>query len=179
MKWALLVCSLFLLSGAKMSGLPLTIDEQFGVWSIPKRLFDFILQIVPEGGTILEMGSGWASGQLSKHYTVYSVEHKQEWMNLYDTHYIFAPIVNGFYDPEILKRELPEFYDLILIDGPGSDIGRYGFFTNLHLFNTNIPILVDDTHRPDEQRLVRDLCRKLGRSPQLYKEYNKSFTLIR
>lgn len=173
----LMVCLLLLTSLPIKSAI--TLDEQFGSWSISKKLFDFILQLVPAGGTILELGSGWASGQLSKYYTVYSIEHNLEWMDLYETNYIYAPIVNSWFDPEVLKKELPQSYDLILIDGPPGPIGRYGFYTYLHLFNTKVPIIFDDTNRAPEMKLLVDVSRRLKRPYQLYREHNKSFAIIR
>ena len=41
-----------------------------------------------------------------KYYSVFSIEHDQSWIGKYNTHYIYAPIKNGWYDIEILKREL-------------------------------------------------------------------------
>ncbi len=111
-------------------------ERNFGSWSIDKELFDFILSVLPEGKTMLELGSGWASQKLSEHYTVYSIEHNEKWVGKYNTHYIYAPIKNGWYDTSIISKEAPKDYDLILIDGPTGDIGRGGFYTNLDLFNT-------------------------------------------
>jgi hypothetical protein len=49
-----------------------------------------------DGSTILELGSGWASGELSKHYRVYSVEHDEKWLDAFDTNYIYAPLYDLF-----------------------------------------------------------------------------------
>ena len=67
-------------------------------WSISKELFDYIRKILPEGSTIVELGSGWASEQLSKYYTVYSIEHSEKWLDKYNTNYIYAPIKNNWYE---------------------------------------------------------------------------------
>jgi len=130
--------------------------------SIPKELFLYIRERLPEG-TILELGSGWASGQLSKFYTLYSIEHDHRWLNRYNTNYIYAPIKNRWYNVDILKRELPEKYDLILIDGPPGDIGRGGFYTNLWLFDTNTIIIFDDVNRKAEYDLMVRVANKLNR----------------
>ncbi len=133
-------------------------------WSISKELFDYIRNTVPKGETILEMGSGWASGELAKYYTVYSVEHDQKWLDKYPTHYIYAPIKNGWYDPEVLGKSLPKSYKLILVDGPPGTIGRYGFLNNLSLFNSDVIILIDDVNREVEHKLLVDLAATLKRS---------------
>ena len=60
-----------------------------------------------------------------------------------DSNYIHAPLVKldydeeivEWYDPDIIKENLPENYDLILIDGPAGKKGRTGFLANIDLFN--------------------------------------------
>lgn len=140
-------------------------SEGWGGFSIDKEVLDLIKTILPNGGTILELGSGWASGELSKHYTVYSIEHNQEWIDKYDTNYIYAPIKNNWYDVEIVKKALATIeYDIIIVDGPpGPTVGRNGFLVNIHLFNTNVPIILDDTERPAEYKLTVALAKKFDR----------------
>jgi predicted O-methyltransferase YrrM len=121
--------------------------RNFGGWSIDKELFDFIRSVLPEGKIMLELGSGWSSQKFSEYYTVYSIEHNEKWVGKYSTHYIYAPIKNGWYDISILSKKLPQSYDLILIDGPTGDIGRGGFYSHLDLFNTNVIMIFDDINR--------------------------------
>jgi hypothetical protein len=154
-------------------------QEGFGEWSISRELFDYIRKIVPDGKVILEFGSGWASEQLSRYYTVYSIEHDKVWLDRYDTHYIYAPIKDGWYDVKALQEKLPKAYDLILVDGPTKAIGRYGFYENLSLFNTNIPIIFDDVHRSAEYKLMVDVAKKLERTFVVFEtEDNKTFGVI-
>ena len=117
-------------------------------WSISQEMFDYIRSVLDDGATLLELGSGWASGQLSKYYTVYSIEHDRRWLYKYNTNYIYAPIRNRWYDIEVLKKELPIHYDLILVDGPPGPIGRGKFYDYLDLFNTKVPIIFDDINEP-------------------------------
>lgn len=152
--------------------------QPFGGFSISKKLFDFIRENLDEGRVILEFGSGWGSGQLSNHYTVYSIEHDQKWIDKYDTHYIYAPIKNGWYDVAVLEKELPLNYDLILVDGPPGHIGRGGFYTYLALFNTDVPIIFDDTHRKADYNLMVNVAKKLGRKFRVFKEKEKSFGVL-
>ena len=53
--------------------------ESFGDSSISKELYDYILANLPKGSTILELGSGWATDQLAKYYTLYSIEHDKKY----------------------------------------------------------------------------------------------------
>lgn len=158
---------------------PIT-SRNFGGWSIDKELFDFVRTILPEGKTILELGSGWSSGMFSKYYKVYSVEHNKKWLNKYKTHYIYAPIKNSWYDTEALKKHMPAEYDLIIVDGPPEFIGRGGFYTNLHMFNTDAIIIFDDVHREVEMNLLLAVADELKKSYQIIESKNskKMFGVI-
>lgn len=154
--------------------------REFGGWSISKELFDCIRTLLPVGKTLLELGSGWASEEFSKYYTVYSIEHDQDWVDKYTTNYIYAPITNGWYDVEILKKELPAHYDLILVDGPPGWIGRGGFYTYLSLFNTNVPIIFDDVNRPAEYELMVNVATFLHKKFVIFTDSsNKQFGVVR
>ncbi|MEX0849103.1 MAG: hypothetical protein WD055_02645 [Candidatus Dependentiae bacterium] len=152
--------------------------RDFGGWSIAKELFDHIKELLPKGSTLLEFGSGWASGEFSKHYTVYSVEHDPFFLNQYNTNYIYAPIKDSWYDPNILAEDLPKDYDLILVDGPVGNIGRYGFYVYFDLFRKDVPIIIDDVNRPEEYRLMMDLVDMLGRSYEIYTVNTKQYGII-
>ena len=155
------------------------LSKNFGGWSIDKEVFDYIQQVLPAGKTILELGSGWASEILSEYYTVYSIEHDPQWVGKYNTHYIYAPIINGWYDVSVLSNELPTHYDLILIDGPTGTIGRGKFYTNLYLFNTNTIMIFDDVNRIAEYNLLVAVSQKLNKPYTIYKSNGqKNFGVI-
>ena len=155
-----------------------TKSDGFEYWSISKQLFDHICTILPEGSTILELGSGWASGEFSKHYTVYSIEHDRYWLGKYDTNYIYAPIKNRWYDSNVLKKSLPVHYDLILVDGPPELIGREGFYTFLNLFDTSAIIIFDDIHRKKDRDLMIAVAQKLERPYKVYGRPEKLYAVI-
>ena len=142
--------------------------KAFGGWAISKELFDFIRSILPEGKTLLELGSGWGSSQFSEHYTVYSIEHNPRWLGKYNTNYLYVPIKNKWYNPVLLKRKLPNSYDLILVDGPPQWIGRHGFYTYLDLFKTDLPIIFDDVNRKAEYNLMMLVGQKLQRDVTIF-----------
>ena len=156
----------------------LSLINNFGGWSMEKSCFDYIRQLLPEGKTILEFGSGYVTGELSKYYTMYSVENYEEWVDRYDSTYIYAPIKFydetfitpsipenlGWYNPDIVKVNLPKKYDLILVDGPnGERYGRGGFYKYLKWFNTDVPIVFDDVNREPERILMEKVSKKIGR----------------
>jgi len=141
--------------------------------SISPELFGYIRELLPDGATILELGSGEGTGELSKFYKMYSIEHDRRWLNKYQSRYIHAPLVDGWYDVEILRNHLPGDYDLILVDGPPAhnknlSRSRHGFYRNIGLFNTKVPIIIDDVHRKyDHEHLLR-LGKRLGKEPKIF-----------
>ena len=77
----------------------------YGSYSVDRELIDQMLKLA-SSGTLLELGSGRATAIFAKHYKVYSVEENPEWLNKYNSTYIHAPIKKGWYDIDILKKEL-------------------------------------------------------------------------
>ena len=140
----------------------------YGGYSVDRELIDLMTNLIPSG-ILLEFGSGRATEVFSKYYKVYSIEENSKWLNKYNSNYIHAPIKNGWYDREVLEKELPTKYDIILIDGPTSpeSLGRLNirkeFLTNIDLFNTDVVIFVDDIHREAEASLLSSLSKILGR----------------
>ena len=66
--------------------------NKFGGWAIQESCFNLIKKILPEGKTILELGSGHGTDALSKHYNMISIENQPEWVGVYNSHYIEVPI---------------------------------------------------------------------------------------
>lgn len=157
--------------------------KRFKGWSISDELFDWIQDNLQEGKTILELGSGAGTIVLTNYYNVYSIEHDEKWVGLAEkSTYIYAPIVeyDGYlwYDVEVVKEQLPEKYDLILVDGPPGTIGREGFLKNIHLFNTDVPIILDDTNRSVEAEMASSLADKLGRGMEDFYGGGKKFSVL-
>ena len=66
--------------------------NKFGGWAIQESCFNLIRKILPDGKNILEMGSGYGTLALSKHYGMISVENQSEWIGVYNSNYIEVPI---------------------------------------------------------------------------------------
>jgi len=152
--------------------------ESFGDSSISKELYDYILANLPKGSTILELGSGWATDQLAKYYTLYSIEHDKKWINTYASNYIYAPLKNGWYDTSCIEENLPKQYDLILVDGPVGSTARKGFLDNIFLFNTDAIIIIDDLDRPNEFEMIHILAEMLDREIEIYSGAGKKFGVL-
>ena len=128
-------------------------DEVFGGWSVDISLFNWIKNNIEEGKTMLEIGSGNSTYEFSKILNVYSIEENIEWVGRYHDRYIYAPIVDGWYDVNAIEKNIPKNVDIILIDGPAHG-DRNGFFDNLSIFiNLNPYILVfDDIERDSDNK---------------------------
>lgn len=146
---------------------------KFSGWSIDKFFFEYILKHFPDGSTMIELGSGRVTEEFAKHYNVYSIEHNAEWVGKFNSNYIHAPIKDygnyQWYDRDKIKKSLPEKYDFILIDGPPKKYGRMGFFDNIDLFNPNVPMLFDDTHRRSEKKLIKRVAKHLDKPFKSYR----------
>jgi hypothetical protein len=81
-----------------------------------------------------------------------SIESDNAWMNKYNSEYIYVPAskvtckvfgVTTWLNVDILKSSLAgKKYDMLLVD---SGFDRVGIYDNIDIFNTNIPIIFDDT----------------------------------
>ncbi len=165
---------------------------ELGGWAFDMAVIDWIHEHLAPGSTILEFGSGAGTGVLSERYRMFSVENDPAWVGKYDSTYIHAPIVGGrgpircgmgrrwgWYDTDILRCEMPSEYDMILVDGPPGYIGRGGFLTNIHLFRRDVPILLDDTNRPEDLALRDGVAAALARAWEEFKcASEKSFAVI-
>lgn len=161
----------------------------FGGWAIEQECFDYIRQILPEGSTVLELGSGGGTEELSKYYKVISIEQDINYIGKYNSTYIHAPLKQyegipyPWFDVDVLKRELPKhFYDIILVDAPVAGMqrptARHGFHYFIDLFNTdNIPIVFDDVNRDGDYENMLITANVLGREFEVHK-YNKWFGVI-
>ena len=145
------------------------IQELFGGWGINWEIFQWIVSNLPKGSTILELGSGKASAELNRYYELYSVEHAEHYVGMYDTNYIYAPspdIVkdyNSWYDTAILKEKMPK-YDLLLIDGPDHSL-RKNVLTHKDLFDWSKPIIVDDVQENDLLVIAKHIADEICHRP--------------
>lgn len=135
----------------------------WGGSGIEKAVFDFIRAHVPAGSTVIELGAGYVSTlALSLSYSLYSVEHKAEFINKVEgVNYIYAPEVDGWYDLQMLEERLPakDEQRLVLIDG----LNREGILGNIDLFNPSALFIVHDTYRQYERRVAARLGKLLER----------------
>jgi hypothetical protein len=147
------------------------VTEELGDWAITEGLYRFIRKVLPEGSTILELGSGIGTGRLSEHYKMISVEHDVDYLDLYPSVYIHAPIKEHkalknheystfWYDADILRPQLKGLkYDLLLVDGPPVD--RAGFVKYFDMFDPDVIIVFDDVNRRRDNKVMNSVAAKL------------------
>jgi len=152
--------------------------SRLGGWAISQEVVDTISEIIGSGDTILELGSGTGTGVLAEKFKMISVENNPDFLDIEDTRYIKAPIIEyeespfpdetGWYDHTILKAELPTEYNLLLIDGPHGRIGRSGILLHLELFRSDRPVIVDDSHRDAESTLAENICKEWDMEMEIF-----------
>lgn len=153
-------------------------NSNLGNFAIGHNLYDWIINNIEKGSTILELGSGTGTHELGKIYNTHCIEDNDEWVNKYDNlTYYHAPIIDGWYDRSKINN-LPKDYKLLIFDGPRGDIGRTKVLENLDLFNINVPIIVDDTHRKVERDIAEKLIQLTGKKFIEIKEHNKSAYIL-
>jgi predicted O-methyltransferase YrrM len=145
--------------------------EELGGWEITEELYSYIRRVLPAGSTILELGSGFGTERLSEHYTMYSVEHDEEFVNKYTSNYISVPLKEHkavqnhegvmWYDANLLREELRQVpsYDLLLIDGPPKH--RAGFVKYFSLFDSTTILVFDDVNRTRDNKVLLSIASKL------------------
>ena len=161
--------------------LSLSNDWPLDDWSIPKECFDKIVEILPFGSTILEIGSGNSTYILSLFYKVISVESNKEWLNKFDSTYyhIEEQEVDSkefgktlWLNPDKVIKMLDNLeYDLLIVDAGGRRIGIYDY---IDYFKTDIPIIFDDTQPEDAHAILHKKCAEL-----IAKKHNKTAETFR
>lgn len=140
-------------------------SDRFGGWSIDQAVFGWILSNLRVGSHILELGSGWSTGELARYYKMTSVEEHDTWVGKYDSTYIHAHSLNGWYDRKTLEAELPKVqYDLLLIDGP-HQYHRNQLMKNLDLFDWSKSVIIDDCQESAFMDMAAELANHYCKRP--------------
>lgn len=139
-------------------------------WMLPSEAFAWIEANIPKKSTVLEFGSGDGSQRLAKRFDLWSIEHDEQWIGKTKSKYVLSKIVKnpaseqageeGWYDPAFFDK-IPDEVELIVVDGPVGTIGRSGILHHLEKLPRFRYIMVDDTDRPEEEHLSRQLAARL------------------
>jgi hypothetical protein len=141
----------------------------FGDASLTEEAFNYIINRLPDGKTLLELGSGRVTELFLQHYKVYSVEHDLMWVDTTESNYIYAPLVdNAWYDADVLAESLPTEYDFLLVDGPPSPTRRANFIKHMHLFRSDVAWFFDDLQREQDAKTFETIREMTGRSAEVF-----------
>ena len=150
----------------------ITCDYNLDGVSVDYSLLEYIQRVLPEGKTILELGSGEGTEQLLKYWEVISVEHDAEYAEKLTNRCIYAPLTEHkairnhsgsmqWYDRDVLKPELEGLkYDLLLVDGPPKDT-RCGIVKYIELFDADVIMVFDDLQRKADRSTLNSVAGKL------------------
>jgi hypothetical protein len=158
-----------------------TKGNAFGGNSISRILFSYLKTNLDSGKTILELGSGWGTGELMKHWNVWSIEHNTKWFKKYNPQSLLVGIdkrgEEGWYKHDVLKKALEGLeYDLLLVDGPW--YGRQNFPDHLDLFDTRVPIVFDDVRRAKGIYTIKTVSTMIGRPYVIHGHTHSMFGVI-
>ena len=144
----------------------------WGKSAISQRVVTEFRKVLPEGKTILELGSGWGTGQLKRYWNIWSVEDQDEWAGKYHDQFFHIPLkehapIPGhggtvWYDPDLLRESISSLqYDLLFIDGPHDN--RAGFIKYFDLFDHTVPMFFDDVSREPGLKILQAASELLDR----------------
>jgi hypothetical protein len=134
-----------------------TITIPYSEWGLGFNVYNYIMQTVPPGSSILEFGSGESSRVLNElGYEVWSVEENEEFVGVIEgVNYIYAPIdqETNWYDEEALYSSLPtgKSFHTVIVDGPTTSRDGFVQFINSPWAAEVRQYLFDDIHRHDDR----------------------------
>jgi len=135
-------------------------------YAAPNSMFDWLNDNLPNGSKILEFGSGTGTMELTKNFEVTSIEDNEQWLYLaQDSTYIYAPLVNDWYDWQALDILKDETFEAIVIDGPYETADRIHLIDWINaypnVFNQARFVVIDDANQLDSWQMIQ-LFKQLG-----------------
>lgn len=136
-----------------------------------------------DGRVIIELGCGRGTDRLCDIAPVITIEHDPVWArrctSRAECH--VAPLAGDplWYDAGIVRTALSGIeYQCVVVDGPPGRIGRSGILEHLDLFD-DVPFLVDDTDRPADAVIAREIARRRGYEARLHRgSHRRMFATI-
>ena len=136
-------------------------DVDFKDWTVPSELWEALRPLLHAGMLTLETGSGLSTELFEAvgcRHT--ALEHDRRFAPRCES-VVIAPLLG---EPPWYDWSPPHPYELILIDGPPKDAGgRCGILRVVdRLVHRRTILVLDDTNRPEEDRLASELAHRFG-----------------
>jgi len=138
-------------------------DSQRRGMSLGPVAMQWILNHIPLGSDIVELGSGLGTEILSYGYEMWSIEHNKAFLyKAKNATYIYAPLqADKWYDPRPIVASMPFGYKLLIIDGPRI---RERLLDHFNMFAVEIPWLIDDVENPVNLDMAQQIATDQGRT---------------
>lgn len=144
--------------------------SDFDGWNLPPESIAWLIQNLPSGSRILELGAGKSTRELTRFFSVTAIEENPDYTRYEGVHYVLAPFKDGWYDSSIVCPILADnCFDAVIIDGPFAGLSRIGCRLRLlrffHMLRGTPHLIVDDIERlPD---LILFFCLALRKRTKL------------
>ena len=148
-------------------------DQNHARRALGRNTLTWIADNIPQNRTIFELGSGKGTEILSSRYNMVSVESNDQWLNTCDrATYINAPIINHWFDANVIARDKPGEYSLLIVDAPRV---RSKVLEHLSLFRSEITWLIDDAESVDVRLMIACISQLQGRCVQFFDSGSRLF----
>lgn len=152
-------------------------SKSLGNASIEWHHLKEILSIVSKSTKVVEFGSGKSTAILSKVCDLVSFEHNPEYRTGLNA---YRPIKNGWYNLTANDKRAISKADVIVLDGPTAETGRYNIPKEIILlFKKQCVIFVDDCHREKDLELAKMIAKLTKKKLTLMEGKQKSMAKIK
>jgi len=127
----------------------------------------------------VEFGSGDISTPfLNNFYDLICIEENQDWMNKYSgVKYIYASIIDGWFEHNTVRRCIPNDYDFIIVDAPCDVNWRANISMFWSIFKRKKPIIIHAEYDVDVLA-CKQLSEKLNKKYEFITTDNCHFCVI-
>lgn len=144
-------------------------DIIWGGSGIEQCLYEYVINTFKKKSTMIEFGSGLVSTKVfSDYFNLFSIDDNVKYINKFNCNYILASIKDGWYDADIVFKNIPKVYDVVFIDGPSGTNNRNGILEHVDKFSVDATYIFHDTYRHAEKELCKKFADKIGKKIKFF-----------